>query len=243
MTEQSIDQVGGGVPADPAGQPFATPDELSSDPPTLATQIAATDAALRAWRDESVRRRVAWETEQEELRRARRAWQNRMLRRTAIAGGTGGLVGLAIAVVGFVSTPTPQAVEEVVAPPPAIVEAAPPEPVVEPAPPPVEVVASPAVAVVPGSASTWAEAGHQWVKFEVNERALVEIAWRDGAGVPVLEPMRCGPPNGDGIRVCLAGRSDARITRALETGAAPGTWTVEACGPAGCTLATTFNVP
>jgi hypothetical protein len=81
------------------------------------------------------------------------------------------------------------------------------------------------------------------VKFEVAERELVQIAWRDGAGAQVLEPMRCGPPNGEGVRVCLAGRSHERVAHALAQGAAPGTWTVEACGPAGCEAATTFVVP
>ena len=97
--------------------------------------------------------------------------------------------------------------------------------------------------MVAGSASTWTDPGHHWVKFEVAERELVQIAWRDANGAPVLEPMRCGPPNGEGVRVCLAGRSHARITHAIDQGAAPGTWTVQACGPAGCTDATTFVAP
>jgi len=222
--------------------------------PRLADQVQTTDIALRAWREESVRRRAAYDARQTELEVANRAWWRRNLRRTAIAFGAGSAIGLAIAFVGLGTVPAPPAVE---ASPPAA------SPIVETPSVSEEGVAAPipvavaeavvvertfplegatALSVVPGSASTWKDPGYAWVKFQVAETALVDIAWRDGAGVSVLEPMHCGTVGG-GVRSCLAGRSHERIAHAISQGAVPGTWTVEACAPAGCVPVTTFAAP
>lgn len=222
--------------------------------PRLADQVQTTDIALRAWREESVRRRAAFDARQTELAAEHRAWWRRNLRRTALAFGAGGVVGLAIAFVGLGTTPGTRAVEVVPPAEPAVAEAAPvPEDVIAApvavavAEPVVEETISPLhgladVSVVPGSASTWKDAGYHWVKFQVEETELVRIAWRDGAGVAVLEPMHCGSA-GDGVRNCLAGRSHERIAHAITQGAVPGTWTVEACASPGCVPVTTFSAP
>jgi len=222
--------------------------------PRLADQVQTTDIALRAWREESVRRRAAYDARETELTAANRAWWRRNLRRTLFAFGAGGAMGLAIAFVGLGTAPAPRAVEAApaAAPPLAEVAPVPEEVIVAPvavavAEPVVEETISPlqsasTVSVVPGSASTWKDTGYHWVKFQVAESELVKIAWRDGAGVSVLEPMNCGSL-GDGVRSCLAGRSHQRIAHAIEQGATAGTWTVEACAPEGCAPVTTFAAP
>jgi hypothetical protein len=224
----------------------------------LADQVQTTDIALRAWRDESVRRRAAYDAQQQELAAANRAWWNRNLRRTAFAFGTGAVMGLAIAVVGIDRTPDTGATEaasvaappiaasapaatEVIAAPVAVVEPVVDEPVAV-AETTSALMGETSLAVVPGSASTWRDDGYHWVQFQVQEAELVRIAWRDGAGAPVLEPMHCGSPV-DGVRSCLAGRSHDRIAHAIDQGAAAGQWGVEACVSGGCVPVTTFTAP
>jgi hypothetical protein len=234
MNEQSIPAVGGELP----GQPEA--------PRRLMDQVQTTDIALRTWREESIRRRAAYDVRQLQLAARNRAWWRRTLRRTALAFGAGGMMGLALAYVGISATPPPRPIQ--------------PAPVVEVHPPFPEVIAAPVarpivveesiaplmgaapLAIVAGSASTWKDEGYSWVQFQVEEIEHVQIAWRDAAGVSVLEPMNCGSA-GDGVRNCLAGRSHDRIAHAIEQGATPGTWTVEACGTEGCVPVTTFAAP
>jgi hypothetical protein len=234
MNEQSISEVG--------GEPPVTPDA----PRRLADQVQTTDVALRAWREESVRRRAAYEAHREELAAASRVWWRRTVRRTGVAFAAGGVMGLTIAYLIVRDVPASPPVAEITAEVPLRVE----EPTVIAAPiaePVVEVTTSalrgePAVTVVPGSSTAWKDTGYHWVRFEVEENELVRIAWRDGAGTSVLEPMQCGSP-GNGIRSCLAGRSHERIAHAIDQGASAGTWTVEACGTGGCVPVTTFEAP
>ncbi|MCA9493646.1 MAG: hypothetical protein KC621_27125, partial [Myxococcales bacterium] len=61
--------------------------------------------------------------------------------------------------------------------------------------------------------------------------------WLDAQGRSVLEPMGCARQE------CRAGRSHTRIDNALAEGAAPGTWTIEACADGVCSELGRFEVP
>ena len=225
------------------------------DPPvdTLGSQIARTDARLVAWRDESVRRRAEYDEqvarEQAVVDRKRR----RMMAMGVVVGGSAlaavAVVGVGLAIVFRPVAPTEPADRGVRRPGPAVVAEAPViapvvvAPVVAPVvvePPVVAAVAPPAPAVVPGlaieegSVRVWSDKKHVWVAFRAEDPGALRLHWKDAVGNSVLEPMRCGSAD------CRAGRSHSRIAGALAAGAAPGTWTIEACGTAGCAEVGTF---
>jgi hypothetical protein len=241
---------------------------------TLSHQVAKTDAALHAWRGESVKRRASWEAA-----RAKAEAEMLQQRRKVLRFGAVTLVAAILTVVGIGSAihqfrtsadaraaearilaprpplarvavpegvPLPPEAEVAVAEAPAAVPAT---PVAEPAataPAPVASASAAAVGgariVEPGSARIWNEGGHVWAAFATRVQGPVRFRYLDAGGQPVLEPMGCQSADADGIRRCSAGRSRVRLSRAVEQGAAAGTWTVQACGSAGCADVGTFAV-
>lgn len=251
MTEpQSTTDVG--LPSVPDLSTAPEADEEPSED-TLSNQVAKTDAALHAWRSESVKRRAAWEAA-----RVRAEAEMFEQRRKVMRFGGATLLAAILTVVGVsalvhnlrtssdarsearVFAPRPPlariAVAEGVALPP---EAAPPSEVAVEAP-----AAAPSpIELQPGSVRLWNEAGHVWAAFATTERGPVQFRYVDGSGREALDPMGCTGPDATGVRHCSAGRSRTRIARAIEHGgAAPGNWTVQACGAAGCADLGTFPV-
>lgn len=213
---------------------------------TLADQVARTDAALVAWRGEAQRRRELYQEAKARAEAERLAYQRRLMRMAVAAVALAGLGGVAIgyAVHGMRGSDAPTPVEASAARPvtpatpeaparpaatPSVAAARPEVPVAAPATP-----VDPDLELVAGSVRLWNEGGHIWASFATPERGSVGFQYLDGAGTPVLEPMGCRSPGADGVRNCAAGRSAARIHEAIADGAAPGTWTIQACGPRGC---------
>jgi hypothetical protein len=219
--------------------PLITSDEPPAD--TLGSQIARTDAALVAWRDESVRRRAEYD-ERVALERAEADRRRRRMMRAAGLLSVAGISALATFAAGlaWMSWPAPAPSPAPVAPP--VVAVAPPivEPVTEPVAAPVVVETpppAPAFAIEPGTTRIWTDRKHVWVAFHAAEAGPIELHWKDAAGAEALEPMKCATAD------CRAGRSHGRIALALANGAAPGTWTISACGERGCADVGTFPTP
>lgn len=277
----------GDGPTDPSDEVEATLEGATPSsehgPADVVAQIERTDDRLRAWRSESVRRREAWDAEQEAIEARAQAERQRAVRFAAAGGVFGALLGLvALAVVFAVRSPEPEVaaahvaptpvaeeviatvvpveepavvVEEPVVEEPAQVEAAA-EPVAEPVAEPqadpepevAEVVAlepepralpvtREVAGSVPSQARVWSDRSYVWVSFVHPNPWGLTLRWLDAQGRVVLEPMGCARTE------CRAGRSHTRIDNALAEGAAPGTWTVEACADGACSELGRFEVP
>ena len=240
-------------------EPNAEPD-TSED--TLADQVARTDAALMAWREEAERRREAWE-----VARAKAEAEMMKQRRKVIRFGVlAGMAGLALGFVAGLSVYQFNRPPETPLPAPTVATATPDDPAAAAATEGASGAASeassaapatpgaaserspgggsvlPAVSVIPDSPRVWREGDHTWAGFSTTQGGRITLQWRDAAGNEVLEAMDCQGADREGIRHCAAGRSSVRLERALSAGAAPGTWTVQACSVRGCTEIGSFAV-
>lgn len=213
---------------------------------TVDHRIASTDAALRAWRGTSERRRLKWArqfaSEQRDV-----AYRRRVLGVLGAALGAT-VVGSGAALWLYAPRSAPLAEVSQFAPPtqgsvPLVrAEAA----VVMPA------EAEPAAAVVAAAAAApeaapafdggvmietvrvWTSSQTEWVQFDYTGSPL-ELRWLDAAGVEALDRMGCANIVSSDVRRCYVGRTQGRIDHALAGGAAAGPWTVQACAP-GTTL-------
>ena len=120
----------------------------------------------------------------------------------------------------------------------------------EPIPAPEEaVVAPPPVRrfdpqVVEGTLRTYAFDATEWLQFDFRGAGPLEIRWLDAEGHQALNPWSCDGYIDRTTRRCYVGRTHQRIEVALDAGAAPGTWTIQACEPASgdCARLTTLEV-
>ncbi len=192
------------------------------------------DEALGAWRDETERRRRAYQR-RAAAHNAEQARRRGRLYRIAAAGAALGMATMAVLVSTLAPAP-PTMMETPVAP-----SSAPPLPLLAPA------IRAPVRSIVPDGpvvqdVRSWSLDGELWIQFDYRGSPL-DLVWRDGAGAPVLERVRCTNRLPDGRSRCYVGRTASRIDAALAAGAAPGRWTVLACRGDACTDVAAYEVP
>ncbi|MEZ4235395.1 MAG: hypothetical protein R3F59_04390 [Myxococcota bacterium] len=245
------------APAEPAAD-ASLGSELSGDvdtsEDTLADQVSRTDAALMQWRRDAEKRREAWLESKARAEAQMLAQRRRVMRIAALTGVLGLGLGFAAGVLFWRTWTAGDGVPKADLEPPATSTAPAPSDVTAPEEAP-EPSGTPATAPAPaaspdepvdileGTARTWREGSHAWAAFDTTEGGSLSLRYLDAAGAPALEPMECQATGPDGVRHCSAGRSEARLAAAVAHGAAPGTWTVEACGAQGCVVVGTFDVP
>lgn len=98
--------------------------------------------------------------------------------------------------------------------------------------------------VIAGTLNTWTADDTAWLQFDFLGTEPVEIHWLDAAGQQALNPWSCDGYLNRTTRRCYVGRTHERLAVALGDGAAPGTWTIQACAPGTllCGTVTTIQV-
>ncbi len=215
--------------------------------PSRYEEASGGEERLRAWREISEERAITRRAEETMLA----AQRLRRRRTTGIALGVVALTGLSLATLydaeeasppaAVSSTPEGLTVVDLDGPalvatatdsePPAELTAAEPTtaPVVSPAD------TTPASdfdpQVVPETLNTWTAGATEWLQFDFLGVDPLEIRWLDAEGQQALNPWTCDGYLNRTTRRCYVGRTHQRIDVALAAGAAPGTWTLQACQP------------
>ena len=208
----------------------------------VVDRASSVDAALRSWRSETVERRAVWDAEQEVVQAEMRRRRQRAGMAFAAGLGTAIVVGT-LGVLAF--TPSPVNPTSASAGPiaPPVIEAIPQVGAEGSIAPVVEVVSAAPTAEIGllGEVASWEKSGSLWVQFDYTGAPLV-LEWLDAAGVVALEPTPCVNTVGAGVRRCYVGRTATRVQMALDAGATPGTWTVQACRSGLCSTVASYAV-
>lgn len=194
------------------------------------------DGALRAWRDETDRRRAAFQ-ETAVQHNSEQAERRRRLTRVLLAVGatTGTLAAVAMIAFGQFGEQGRTVAPTFAAAIPSLEAARFDEPDRS-----VEAQAQASLAVK-GDVRSWSQSGYLWLQFDY-AGSPVTLHWFDAAHTEVLEPTGCTNRTAAGTNRCYVGRSPKRVQIARNDGAVAGTWTVEACQDGNCTTVGQYAV-
>ena len=197
------------------------------------------DDALRAWRNETDRRRSAYQDRARVHNDAQRERRSRFFRALGLAGVGAGCIAAGVAlVVGELASPPPAEVAPSFAAFVPTLEAD--GAVMKPVRVESAAVSARALALA-SDVRSWSDDGFLWLQFDYRGAPVV-LHWKDASGVEVLESTLCDNRLGGGLSRCYVGRTPARVAIAREAGAVAGTWTVDACQDAVCSTVASFSI-
>jgi hypothetical protein len=219
--------------------------------PARHEQASNGERRIRAWRETSEQRHLARKAEEQVQARVRQERRGKLLIATGVTLALAAAVAAGVQVFDRVAEPakaeaapepapaTSPVVEIADAATPAdaptpessaliSAETESPETGLSPAPePPVEFDAQ----VIAGTLKIWTADATEWLQFDFRGAGPLEIQWLDAAGQQSLNSWSCDGYISRTTSRCYVGRTHRRIAVALRSGAAPGTWTLQACQP------------